>query len=63
VSPSMLSKFNTALQLVLMGSCLVGDVYGFLGHPVMDVLRVSVGFTTVISTIDYLFFNSPKKIR
>ena len=42
IKPPFVSKLNTALQLLLMSTTLIGDIYGFLGHPLMEVMRFSM---------------------
>ncbi|KAJ3073243.1 hypothetical protein HDU98_001925 [Podochytrium sp. JEL0797] len=56
VSPPLISKFNTFLQLVLMWMSLAAPVFGVpAGHVGMEVLRWSVAVTTVASGSVYLF--------
>ncbi|TPX44555.1 hypothetical protein SeLEV6574_g04432 [Synchytrium endobioticum] len=62
VRPALISKVNTALQLVLMGTSLVSPLYGFEQHALMHALRWTVGLTTVWSGLVYIFDRSTIKI-
>jgi len=56
VKPSFISKANTALQLVLMGATIAAPVFGFVGHPALQVLWYTVAATTVSSGLSYIVF-------
>jgi len=61
-SPSLLSKFNTALQLLLI-VVLLSHYSIFQFHPmVIDVLIYLVTFFTVSSGIHYVYFWSKKAV-
>lgn len=53
--PTLLSKYNTAFQLTLLGSVLAGQVFGFGGHWALHGLEYLVIGTTVASGLDYVF--------
>ncbi|TPX35758.1 hypothetical protein SmJEL517_g02008 [Synchytrium microbalum] len=58
VRPPFISKLNTFLQLVLMGTSLMSPLYGFEQHVLMEGLRWTVALTTTWSTFVYMFDRS-----
>ncbi|KAJ1856716.1 hypothetical protein LPJ73_002139 [Coemansia sp. RSA 2703] len=55
VRPTMVSKWNTALQLVLMGATLAAPVCGVpVDWPALVALQWATGATTVASGLGYL---------
>ncbi|KAJ3348633.1 hypothetical protein HDU91_006534 [Kappamyces sp. JEL0680] len=63
IQPPFISKVNTALQLLLMASCLTASVYGYLLHPALLALEVVVACTTIGSTLHYIFDKTTMKVR
>lgn len=54
LSPTFLSKLNTTLQLILVGTTLAAPVFDFVGHPYMTYFFYATGTTTVLSGLSYL---------
>ncbi|OMJ22942.1 Cardiolipin synthase (CMP-forming) [Smittium culicis] len=62
VTPSLLSKANTALQLCVVSSALICPVLGFPTSSMwMHVLQIITGSTTILSGIGYIFSNKTLK--
>ncbi|KAK7103760.1 hypothetical protein V1264_018596 [Littorina saxatilis] len=55
VSPTFISKLNTALQLSLVAFSLAAPVFGFMDHVCLQALWYSTGATTFMSGMDYLW--------
>ncbi|KAI0339571.1 hypothetical protein BDW22DRAFT_1361116 [Trametopsis cervina] len=55
VRPTTISKYNTALQLLLMGVTTVSPLIPHDIHPALQGLQVLVGITTIWSGASYLF--------
>ncbi|CAM9134275.1 unnamed protein product [Heterosigma akashiwo] len=55
VSPSLLSKINTGLQMGVITLALAKPVLGFPSQDFMDVLCWGTGATTVLSGFQYAF--------
>lgn len=53
-SPTRISKFNSALQLVYVLAAVADAGHGVPGRPVVDVIGYGVLATTVVSGIDYM---------
>jgi cardiolipin synthase len=58
IKPTFISKVNTALQLVLMGSTLAVPALGLndtkMIQTALQVMQYTVGGTTVLSGLSYL---------
>lgn len=54
LSPTFLSKMNTTLQLILVGTSLAAPVFDFVGHPYMSHFCYLTGSTTVLSGLSYI---------
>ncbi|MEE2746287.1 MAG: CDP-alcohol phosphatidyltransferase family protein [Pseudomonadota bacterium] len=54
VQPLFVSKFNTALQFILVALILEELAYGFFSQDVITILTYLVGFTTIISGSAYV---------
>jgi cardiolipin synthase len=61
VTPSLISKVNTALQLGLMMTTLMFSYFNALDHVILDIMQYTVAGTTSISFLDYLAFNKSHK--
>ncbi|PWY56641.1 phosphatidylglycerophosphate synthase [Legionella qingyii] len=53
--PTLLSKINTALQLILVTSCLFELAYFEFSPYLLNVLIILTTFTTAITYIDYIW--------
>ncbi|CAG9789218.1 unnamed protein product [Diatraea saccharalis] len=54
LAPTTISKFNTALQLLLVGTALASPVFGYVDHPALTALCGVTAVSTVVSAISYL---------
>ncbi|CAK1552246.1 unnamed protein product [Leptosia nina] len=54
LAPTFISKVNTAVQLLLVGTTLASPVFGYVDHPALQVLFGVTAASTVISAISYL---------
>ncbi|RVE55329.1 hypothetical protein evm_000227 [Chilo suppressalis] len=54
LAPTMISKFNTAVQLLLVGTTLASPVFGYVDHPALSALCGITAASTVVSAISYL---------
>lgn len=54
LAPTTISKFNTAIQLVLVGTTLASPVFGYVDHPALAALCGVTAVSTVVSAISYL---------
>ncbi|TKR88042.1 hypothetical protein L596_012343 [Steinernema carpocapsae] len=62
VTPTLMSKVNTALQLSLVALSLASPVFDFVDHPGMTALCMATGLTTVYSGLQYIGGHAMKKI-
>ncbi|KAK9711014.1 hypothetical protein K7432_008098 [Basidiobolus ranarum] len=62
VRPTQISKVNTALQLLLMGSSLAGPVFGFSESIALTALQYTVGATTILSGASYVYSKDAVRI-
>lgn len=58
--PTLLSKLNTAIQLLLVTYCLFELAYIHFHHYIFNILVILTTFTTTITYIDYLWTWSRK---
>jgi len=68
LAPTFVSKVNTGVQLLLVGSTLAAPVFHYVGHPLLQSLWYITGATTVAAGLSYIiskntyrFLNKPKK--
>ncbi|XP_063831440.1 probable cardiolipin synthase (CMP-forming) [Ostrinia nubilalis] len=54
LAPTTISKFNTAIQLLLVGTTLASPVFGYVDHPALHALCGITAVSTVVSAISYL---------
>jgi cardiolipin synthase len=58
VTPTTISKINTALQIILLGLSLTSpmlvDAYGSVVEPLLVALQYTVAVTTIWSSISYI---------
>lgn len=62
VSPTMISKLNTALQLGLVSITLTAPIFDFVNHPYLQTLWYLTAGTTVLSGLSYLCTKNTYKI-
>lgn len=67
LAPTFVSKVNTGVQLLLVGSTLAAPVFHYVGHPLLQSLWYITGATTVAAGLSYIiskntyrFLNKPK---
>ncbi|KAM3962436.1 cardiolipin synthase [Aphomia sociella] len=54
LAPTFISKVNTAVQLLLVGTTLASPVFGYVDHPALQALCGVTAVSTVVSAISYL---------
>ncbi|KAJ0173710.1 hypothetical protein K1T71_010859 [Dendrolimus kikuchii] len=54
LAPTFVSKVNTAIQLLLVGTALGSPVFGYVDHPAFQALCAVTAVSTVVSAISYL---------
>ncbi|XP_059053251.1 probable cardiolipin synthase (CMP-forming) [Achroia grisella] len=54
LAPTFISKVNTAVQLLLVGTTLASPVFGYVNHPALQALCGVTAVSTVVSAISYL---------
>ncbi|CAH2247483.1 probable cardiolipin synthase (CMP-forming) [Pararge aegeria] len=62
LAPTFISKMNTALQLVLVGTTLASPVFGYVDHPALQALFGLTAASTIISAISYLISKDTYKV-
>lgn len=62
LTPTLISKVNTGVQLILVGTTLSAPVFGFVGHPFLEFLWYTTGTTTLLSLISYIWSKNTYKI-
>lgn len=54
LTPTLISKVNTGIQLLLVGTTLSAPVFDYVGHPFLEMLWYITGASTVISALSYI---------
>lgn len=54
LAPTTISKFNTAIQLLLVGTTLASPVFGYVDHPALQALCGVTAASTIVSALSYL---------
>ncbi|CAG9857430.1 unnamed protein product [Phyllotreta striolata] len=62
LAPTFISKINTAVQLLLVGSTLGAPVLNYVGHPALECLWYVTATTTVASAVSYVLSKNTYKI-
>ncbi|XP_068619160.1 probable cardiolipin synthase (CMP-forming) [Battus philenor] len=62
LAPTFISKVNTAIQLLLVGTTLASPVFDYIHHPALQVLCGVTAASTVVSAISYLVRKDTYKI-
>ncbi|XP_013139230.1 PREDICTED: probable cardiolipin synthase (CMP-forming) [Papilio polytes] len=62
LAPTFISKVNTAIQLLLVGTTLASPVFDYVHHPALQILCGVTAATTVVSALSYLIRKDTYKI-
>ncbi|KAJ8944947.1 hypothetical protein NQ318_013095 [Aromia moschata] len=62
LAPTFISKVNTGIQLILVGSTLAAPVFHYVGHPVLEYLWYITGVTTIAAGLSYILSRDTYKI-
>ncbi|XP_072929982.1 probable cardiolipin synthase (CMP-forming) [Epargyreus clarus] len=62
LAPTFISKVNTAVQLLLVGTTLASPVFGYVDHPALQALCGITAASTVVSAVSYLISKDTYKI-
>ncbi|XP_034834108.1 probable cardiolipin synthase (CMP-forming) [Maniola hyperantus] len=62
LAPTFISKMNTAVQLLLVGTTLASPVLGYVDHPALTALCGLSAATTIVSAISYLISKDTYKV-
>ncbi|XP_045537840.1 probable cardiolipin synthase (CMP-forming) [Papilio machaon] len=62
LAPTFISKVNTAIQLLLVGTTLASPVFDYVHHPALQVLCGVTAASTVVSALSYLISKDTYKI-
>ncbi|CAH0552004.1 unnamed protein product [Brassicogethes aeneus] len=61
LAPTFISKVNTAVQLLLVGSTLAAPVFDYVGHPALEGLVYVTGATTIAAALSYILSKNTYK--
>nr|CAI5823147.1 unnamed protein product [Callosobruchus analis] len=62
LAPTFISKVNTAVQLVLVGTTLAAPVFHYVGHPFLECMWYVTGTTTVLAGMSYILSKDTYRI-
>lgn len=62
LTPTFISKVNTGIQLLLVGTTLSAPVFHYVGHPFLEILWYVTGASTVVSALSYVLSKNTYKI-
>ncbi|XP_032521590.2 probable cardiolipin synthase (CMP-forming) [Danaus plexippus] len=62
LAPTFISKLNTAVQLLLVGTTLASPVFGYVDHPALQALCGITAASTIVSAISYLVSKDTYKV-
>ncbi|XP_023940000.2 probable cardiolipin synthase (CMP-forming) [Bicyclus anynana] len=62
LAPTLVSKINTAIQLLLVGTTLASPVFGYVDHPALQALCALTAASTVVSALSYLVSKDTYKV-
>ncbi|XP_066152601.1 probable cardiolipin synthase (CMP-forming) [Euwallacea fornicatus] len=62
LAPTFISKVNTAVQLLLVGTTLAAPVFDYINHPVLQGLWYITAGTTVAAALSYILSKNTYKI-
>ncbi|XP_022907363.1 probable cardiolipin synthase (CMP-forming) [Onthophagus taurus] len=54
LAPTFISKVNTAVQLILVGSTIAAPIFEYINHPLLQSLWYITGGTTIAAGISYV---------
>lgn len=54
LAPTLISKLNTGVQLILVASTLAAPVFQFVDHPLLQGLFYVTAATTIAGGVSYL---------
>lgn len=61
LAPTFISKLNTFIQLVLVGSTLAAPVFHYVGHPALETLWYVTAGTTIAAGLSYVLSKNTYK--
>ncbi|CAH1955221.1 unnamed protein product [Acanthoscelides obtectus] len=62
LAPTFISKVNTAVQLLLVGSTLAAPVFHYVGHPFLEYMWYVTGTTTIVAGLSYILSKNTYRI-
>lgn len=62
LAPTFISKVNTAIQLLLVGTTLASPVFGYVDHPALKALCALTAASTVVSALSYIIKKDTYKV-
>ncbi|CAH2045608.1 unnamed protein product, partial [Iphiclides podalirius] len=62
LAPTFISKVNTAIQLLLVGTTLASPVFDYIHHPALQVLCGVTAVSTIVSAASYMISKDTYKI-
>ncbi|XP_041969137.1 probable cardiolipin synthase (CMP-forming) [Aricia agestis] len=62
LAPTFISKVNTAVQLILVGTALASPVFGYVDHPALQVLFGVTAASTIVSALSYVISKDTYKL-
>ncbi|KAK4884024.1 hypothetical protein RN001_000295 [Aquatica leii] len=61
LAPTLISKVNTGIQLLLVGSTLAAPVFHYVGHPMLQSLWYVTAVTTIAGGLSYVISKNTYK--
>jgi len=62
LAPTLISKVNTAVQLLLVATTLAAPVFNYIDHPLLQSLWYITGGTTIAAALSYLLSKETYRI-
>lgn len=62
LAPTLMSKLNTGVQLILVAGTLAAPIYHFVGHPFLQCLCYATAITTIAGGVSYLLSKDTYKL-
>lgn len=62
LAPTFISKVNTAVQLLLVGTTMAAPVFHYINHPLLQGLWYITGGTTIAAALSYILSKETYKI-
>uniref|UniRef100_A0A914D370 Uncharacterized protein n=1 Tax=Acrobeloides nanus TaxID=290746 RepID=A0A914D370_9BILA len=63
ITPTLVSKLNTVLQVSLAALSLASPVFDFAGHPALTGLCFLTGGTTIYSGLQYIGGDAMRPVK